>query len=105
MERVPAGFRALDQVLDWTLCVDVSDRRARPYFYRRGMLRTSFEAAKLTDGKALFVAIHELWKKARLDYQGPWREDPRFRAIDYARDAIRNELMFQRRWDPELAAA
>jgi hypothetical protein len=66
------------------------------------MVRTPFEVARLPEGRLLFRQLHDLWKLDRRDLRGPWREDAKFRAIDYAHDAVRLELQLQRRWDDSL---
>ena len=100
-DRIPAGFTQFARVLDWALCY--AGTNARPLFVRGDNARTVFEVVRLTDAKRLYVEVSELWRIARRDVKGPWREDPTYRALDYARDAIRNDLMFRRQWDPELA--
>ena len=100
----PTGMQEVAKLdCGWTLYADLSDPKARPWFKdRHGRVRTPFEVAKLPEGRVLFREIARLWKKERRTLRGPWREDAIYRAVDYAQDAVRNMLQFERRWSPEL---
>lgn len=98
------GLRLIESFsCGWALHCDVSHPRALPYFINaRGDVRNSAEVATQPEAQKLYHELLELWKRDRTELRGPWREDARFRAIDYARDALRFGLQLHRRWDPAL---
>lgn len=98
------GFRLIESFsCGWALHCDVSDPKARPYFINaRGDVRKPIEVASQPEAQKLYHELRELWTRDRAELRGPWREDPRYRSIDYARDALRFALQMLRRWDPAL---